>query len=41
MTEFKRAINEIEHWARLEDICDFFDTEGPDNAGQLDICKKI
>ena len=41
MTEFKRAINEIEHWARLEDICDFFGTEGIDNAGQLDICKKI
>ena len=41
MTEFKRAINEIVHWARLEDMCDFFGAEGPDNAGQLDMCKKI
>ena len=25
MTEFKRATNEIEHWARVEEICDFFE----------------
>ena len=24
MTDFKRATNEIEHWARVEEICDFF-----------------
>ena len=35
MTEFKRATNEIEHWARVEEICDFFGVEDPDNAGQI------
>ena len=29
MTEFKRATNEIEHWARVEEICDFFGVEDP------------
>ena len=24
ITTFKRATNEIEHWARVEEICDFF-----------------
>ena len=24
ITQFKRATNEIEHWARVEEICDFF-----------------
>ena len=33
MTEFKRATNEIEHWARVEEICDFFGVEDPDDAG--------
>ena len=28
--EFKRATNEIEHWARVEEICDFFGVEDPD-----------
>ena len=23
MTNFKRATNEVEHWARVEEICDF------------------
>ena len=35
MTEFKRATNEIEHWARVEEICDFFGVEDPDIAGDL------
>ena len=29
MTEFKRATNEIEHWARIEEIYDFFEVEDP------------
>ena len=35
MTEFKRATNEIEHWARVEEICDFFGVEDPDDAGDI------
>ena len=35
MTEFKRATNEIEHWARVEEICDFFGVEDPDLAGEV------
>ena len=35
MTEFKRATNEIEHWARVEEICDFFGVEDPDHAGDV------
>ena len=35
MTEFKRATNEIEHWARVEEICDFFGVENPDLAGDV------
>ena len=33
--EFKRATNEIEHWARVEEICDFFGVEDPDLAGDV------
>ncbi len=35
ITEFKRATNEIEHWARVEEICDFFGVENPDLAGEI------
>ncbi len=35
ITEFKRATNEIEHWARVEEICDFFGVEDPDLAGEV------
>ena len=35
MTDFKRATNEIEHWARVEEICDFFGVEDPDLAGDI------
>ena len=35
ITEFKRATNEIEHWARVEEICDFFGVENPDLAGEV------
>ena len=35
MTEFKRATNEIEHWARVEEICDFFGVNDPDLAGDV------
>mgnify|MGYP001415893807 CR=1 FL=1 len=35
ITEFKRATNEIEHWARVEEICDFFGIEDPDLAGDV------
>ena len=35
MTEFKRATNEIEHWARVEEICDFLGVEDPDLAGDV------
>ena len=33
ITEFKRATNEIEHWALVEEICDFFGVEEPDLVG--------
>ena len=39
LTEFKRATNEIEHWARVEEICDFFGVEDPDLAGDVYIRK--
>ena len=39
MTEFKRATNEIEHWARVEEICDFFGVEEPDLAGDVYVRK--
>tara|TARA_Y100001968_G_C19311234_1_gene694285 strand:+ start:566 stop:928 length:363 start_codon:yes stop_codon:yes gene_type:complete len=39
MTEFKRATNEIEHWARVEEICEFFGVEDPDHAGDIYIRK--
>ena len=35
ITEFKRATNEIEHWARVEEICDFFGVEDPSLAGDI------
>ena len=35
ITEFKRATNEIEHWARVEEICDFFGVEDIDLAGDI------
>ena len=35
MTHFKRATNEIEHWARVEEICEFFGVEDPDLAGDI------
>jgi len=34
-TEFKRATNEIEHWERVEELCDFFGVEAPDLAGDI------
>tara|TARA_Y100001968_G_scaffold268479_1_gene258861 strand:+ start:335 stop:697 length:363 start_codon:yes stop_codon:yes gene_type:complete len=34
-TEFKRATNEIEYWARVEQICDFFGVEDPDLVGDV------
>ena len=39
MTEFKRATNEIEHWARVEEICDFFGVEDPGLAGDVYVRK--
>ena len=39
ITEFKRASNEIEHWARVEEICDFFGVEDPDLAGDVYVRK--
>ena len=35
ISEFTRATNEIEHWARIEEICDFFGVEDPDLAGDV------
>ena len=35
MTKFQRATNEIEHWARVEEICDFFGVEDPDLADDI------
>ena len=35
ITKFKRATNEIEHWARVEEICEFFGVEDPDLAGDI------
>ena len=39
ITEFKRATNEIEHWARVEEICDFFGVEDPELAGDVYVRK--
>ncbi len=39
VTEFKRATNEIEYWARIEEICDFFGVEDPDKAGEVYVRK--
>ena len=39
ITEFKRATNEIEYWARVEEICDFFGVEDPDLAGEVYVRK--
>ncbi len=39
ITEFNRATNEIEHWARVEEICDFFGVEDPDKAGDVYVRK--
>ena len=38
-TNFKRATNEIEHWERVEEICDFFGVEDPDLAGDIYVRK--
>tara|TARA_Y100001968_G_scaffold312088_1_gene334867 strand:+ start:381 stop:746 length:366 start_codon:yes stop_codon:yes gene_type:complete len=35
ITEFKRATNEIEHWTRVEAICDFFGVDDPEMAGDI------
>ena len=35
LSQFKRATNEIEHWERVEEICDFFGVEDPDLAGEV------
>ncbi len=35
ITEFKRATNEIEHWDRVEEICDFFGVEDPSLAQDI------
>ncbi len=35
LSQFQRATNEIEHWARVEDICDFFGVEDPGLAGDV------
>ena len=35
MNEFKRATNEIEHWSRVEEICDFFGVEDPSLARDI------
>ena len=39
ITEFKRATNEIEHWARVEEICDFFGVADPELAGDVYVRK--
>ena len=39
ITKFKRATNEIEYWARVEEICDFFGVEDPDLAGDVYVRK--
>ena len=39
ITEFTRATNEIEHWARVEEICDFFGVEDPGLAGDVYVRK--
>ena len=35
ITKFKRATNEIEHWSRVEEICDFFGVADPNYAGDI------
>ena len=39
MTEFKRATNEIEYWARVEEICDFFGVDEPNHSGDIYVRK--
>ena len=39
LTEFKRATNEIEYWARVEEICDFFGVEDPELVGEVYVRK--
>ena len=39
ISEFKRATNEIEHWDRVEEICDFFGVDDPDLAGDIYVRK--
>ena len=39
ITEFKRATNEIEHWAEVEEICEFFGVDDPDLAGDIYVRK--
>tara|TARA_Y100001968_G_C18881190_1_gene491804 strand:- start:30 stop:416 length:387 start_codon:yes stop_codon:yes gene_type:complete len=34
-TEFKRATNEIEYWARVEEVCDFCGVEDQDLVGDI------
>ena len=35
ISEFKRATNEIEHWAMVEEICEFFGVDEPTFAGDI------
>ncbi len=37
--KFKRATNEIEHWTRVEQICDFFGVEHPNLSGDVYVRK--
>ena len=37
ITEFKIEMNEIEHWVRVEEICDFFGVEDPNLAKDVNI----
>ena len=39
ITEFRRATNEIEYWARVEEICDFFGVDDPGLAGDIYVRK--
>ena len=33
--QFKRATNEIEYWANVEEICELFGVDDPDFAGDI------
>ena len=37
--EFKRATNKIEHWARIDEICEFFGFEDSALAGEIYVRK--